>query len=235
MLQKNNLSISEVQAQKLVVESDDVAEGLVKLISEQQLTSITQSMAKSLNHVSKLLRVITTIKHLRSLVNVVLTIILVLPTEADKYSPRHQECEPARGFRDSTHCADEAIGRGHNLLADEPDGNNGLHGPVFFMTGELTSAFGVVILQVLMGLLKINIAEQVQEAMMRNGVHDPLDAPAGSWPEVQAEWLLRLALRCCNLEQKRRPTITSGSDWRSLDILQTMATATKSQKQNQGR
>jgi hypothetical protein len=64
MLQKNNLSISEVQAQKLVVESDDVAEGLVKLISEQQLTSTTQSMAKSLNHVSKLLRVITTIKHL---------------------------------------------------------------------------------------------------------------------------------------------------------------------------
>lgn len=120
-----------------------------------------------------------------------------------------------------------------------PMGTMGYMDPVFFMTGQLTTesdvyAFGVVILQVLTGLLDLNIAEQVQEAMMRGGVHGLLDASAGSWPEVQAERLLRLALRCCNLERKRRPAITSDSDWRSLDILRTMATASKSRRWSQG-
>ncbi|KAF0911509.1 hypothetical protein E2562_011148 [Oryza meyeriana var. granulata] len=111
-----------------------------------------------------------------------------------------------------------------------PMGTTGYMDPVFFMTGELTTesdvyAFGVVILQVLTGLLDLNIADQVREAVKMDAVHCVLDASAGSWPEVQTERLLRLALRCCSLERKRRPAITCDADWRSLDILHAMANA----------
>ncbi|KAK1606266.1 hypothetical protein QYE76_029939 [Lolium multiflorum] len=120
-----------------------------------------------------------------------------------------------------------------------PMGTMGYMDPVFFTTGELTAesdvyAFGVVILQVLTGLLDLNIAEQVQEAVKMDAVHGLLDASAGNWPGVQAERLVRLALRCCNMERKRRPTITSDADWRPLDILRTMATGSKSRKWSQG-
>uniref|UniRef100_A0ACD5YBH7 Uncharacterized protein n=1 Tax=Avena sativa TaxID=4498 RepID=A0ACD5YBH7_AVESA len=120
-----------------------------------------------------------------------------------------------------------------------PMGTMGYMDPVFFTTGELTAesdvyAFGVVILQVLTGLLDLNIAEQAQEAIRMDAVHSLLDASAGSWPGVQAERLLRLALRCCHMERKRRPTITSDTDWRPLDILRTMATGSKSWRWSQG-
>jgi interleukin-1 receptor-associated kinase 1 len=120
-----------------------------------------------------------------------------------------------------------------------PMGTIGYMDPVFFMTGELTTesdvyAFGVVILQVLTGLLDLNIAEQVREAMKMDAVHSLLDASAGSWPELQVERLLRLALRCCHMERKRRPTITSDADWRSLEILRTMSTGSKSRRWSLG-
>uniref|UniRef100_A0A0D9XH14 RING-type E3 ubiquitin transferase n=1 Tax=Leersia perrieri TaxID=77586 RepID=A0A0D9XH14_9ORYZ len=112
-----------------------------------------------------------------------------------------------------------------------PMGTTGYMDPIFFMTGELTTesdvyAFGVVILQVLTGLHDLNIADQVREAVKMDAVHCVLDTSAGSWPEVQTEKLLRLALRCCSLERKRRPAITCDADWRSLDILHAMAKST---------
>ncbi|CAN6223289.1 unnamed protein product [Urochloa humidicola] len=128
---------------------------------------------------------------------------------------------------------EETIGRRTN-----PMGTTGYMDPVFFMTGELTTesdvyAFGVVILQLLTGLLDLNVAEQAREAVKMDAVHSVLDASAGPWPEVQAERLLKLALRCCSLERKRRPAITADAEWRSLDILQAMSTpASKSRKWN---
>ncbi|CAN6166125.1 unnamed protein product [Urochloa humidicola] len=128
---------------------------------------------------------------------------------------------------------EETIGRRTN-----PMGTTGYMDPVFFMTGELTTesdvyAFGVVILQLLTGLLDLNVAEQAREAVKMDAVHSVLDASAGPWPEVQAERLLKLALRCCSLERKRRPAITADAEWRSLDILRAMSTpASKSRKWN---
>lgn len=109
-----------------------------------------------------------------------------------------------------------------------PMGTMGYMDPLFFMSGELTTesdayALGVVILQLLTGLLDLNIAEQVGEAVKMGAVHSVLDASAGAWPEVQAERLLKLALKCCSLERKRRPVITSDAEWRPLIILQEMA------------
>uniref|UniRef100_A0A453JCM5 RING-type E3 ubiquitin transferase n=1 Tax=Aegilops tauschii subsp. strangulata TaxID=200361 RepID=A0A453JCM5_AEGTS len=118
-------------------------------------------------------------------------------------------------------------------------GTMGYMDPIFFMTGELTTesdvyAFGLVILQVLTGLLDAGLVD-LSRRRSRWTPYGLLDASAGSWPRVQAERLLRLALRCCNLERKQRPTFTSDTDWRPLDILRTMATASKSQKWSRGK
>jgi len=54
-------------------------------------------------------------------------------------------------------------------------------------------------------------------------VHTLLDVSAGPWPKEPAEQLLKLALRCCSFETKRRPAITSKAKWRSLHVLRAMA------------
>ncbi|XP_020112624.1 U-box domain-containing protein 33-like [Ananas comosus] len=108
-----------------------------------------------------------------------------------------------------------------------PMGTTGYMDPIFLMTGELTPqsdvySYGVVTLQLLTGLLELNIAEQVEEGLRRGVARQILDGSAGDWPAVQAEKLLRLALRCCSLERKQRPSLES-KEWRTLDILRAMA------------
>lgn len=117
-----------------------------------------------------------------------------------------------------------------------PMGTMGYIDPVFLMTGKLTTAsdvyaFGVVILQLLTGLDDLNIVEQVRVAVKMHAVNTVLDPSAGTWPKKPTGQLLKLALRCCSWERKRRPAITSKTKWRSLHTLRAMSTsANKTQK-----
>ncbi|OQU81236.1 LOW QUALITY PROTEIN: hypothetical protein SORBI_3006G031866 [Sorghum bicolor] len=95
-------------------------------------------------------------------------------------------------------------------------------------TGELTTesdvyAFGVVILQLLTGLVD-GLITSPRKCEGRVKLHSLLDMSAGPWPEVDSERLLNWR---CSMERKQRPVITCDAEWKSLQILTAKAAPAK--------
>ncbi|CAA2970536.1 U-box domain-containing 33 [Olea europaea subsp. europaea] len=93
--------------------------------------------------------------------------------------------------------------------------------PEFLSTGELTSksdvySFGIILLRLLTGRPALGIAKEVQYALDKGNLKNLLDATAGDWPYVQAKQLAHLAMRCCEIEHRRRPDLAS-EIWRVLE------------------
>ncbi|KAK3194787.1 hypothetical protein Dsin_026097 [Dipteronia sinensis] len=84
--------------------------------------------------------------------------------------------------------------------------------PEFVATGELTPksdvySFGVILLRLLTGRSALGITKEVQYALDTGKLKNLLDPLAGDWPFVQAEQLANLALRCCEMNRRRRPEL----------------------------
>ncbi|WOL18230.1 U-box domain-containing protein 33-like [Canna indica] len=107
-----------------------------------------------------------------------------------------------------------------------PMGTTGYIDPAFLMSGKLTPqsdiySFGIVILRLLTGLPKLNIAERIKGVMRKGALRCILDVTAGEWPVAKTKQLLQLALRCCSIDPTKRPSLES-KEWKTLHILQEM-------------
>ncbi|XP_020687134.1 U-box domain-containing protein 33 [Dendrobium catenatum] len=95
--------------------------------------------------------------------------------------------------------------------------------PDFISSGDITLAadiysFGIILLRLLTGKPVLGIISQVQEAVSNEKLHSILDRSAGKWPYIQAKQLVQLALKCCNVMRKNRPSL-DGEVWKVLDIM----------------
>ncbi|XP_043689731.1 U-box domain-containing protein 33-like [Telopea speciosissima] len=102
-----------------------------------------------------------------------------------------------------------------------PKGTFSYMDPDFLATGGLTSksdvyAFGIIVLRLLTGRPARGIVKEVEYALEKGNLNAVLDASAGNWPYVQARQLAHLALRCCEMSQKNRPTLEA-EVWRLLE------------------
>ncbi|KNA19456.1 hypothetical protein SOVF_061300 isoform A [Spinacia oleracea] len=93
--------------------------------------------------------------------------------------------------------------------------------PEFLATGELTPksdiySFGVILLRLLTGKPAVGITKEVECALDKCNLICVLDPTAGDWPFVQAEQLARMALRCCDMNQRNRPDLALDI-WRVLE------------------
>lgn len=87
--------------------------------------------------------------------------------------------------------------------------------PEFLQTGVLTIksdvySFGILILQMFTGKPPFLIANVVKKALDAGNLLTVLDYSAGEWPIVLARKLVRLGLRCCEINRTSRPDL--GSD-----------------------
>ncbi|XP_021281280.1 U-box domain-containing protein 33 isoform X2 [Herrania umbratica] len=103
----------------------------------------------------------------------------------------------------------------------DPKGTFVYMDPEFLATGELTPkadvySFGVILLRLLTGKQALGITKEVQYALDNGNLKNLLDPLAGDWPFVQAEQLANLALRCCEMNRKSRPDLSTDV-WRVLE------------------
>ncbi|MBA0757964.1 hypothetical protein Gotri_021006 [Gossypium trilobum] len=103
----------------------------------------------------------------------------------------------------------------------DPKGTFAYMDPEFLSTGELTQkadvySFGVILLRLLTGRQALGIIKEVQYALDNGNLKNLLDPLAGDWPFVQAEQLANLALRCCEMNRRCRPDLSTDV-WRVLE------------------
>ncbi|XVF73181.1 hypothetical protein PTKIN_Ptkin12aG0180400 [Pterospermum kingtungense] len=103
----------------------------------------------------------------------------------------------------------------------DPKGTFAYMDPEFLATGELTPkgdvySFGIILLRLLTGKQALGITKEVQHALDNGNLENLLDPLAGDWPFVQAEQLANLALRCCEMNRKSRPDLSTDV-WRVLE------------------
>ncbi|KAF2282599.1 hypothetical protein GH714_043228 [Hevea brasiliensis] len=136
----------------------------------------------------------------------------------------HADLKPANILLDANFVSKLSdFGISHQLSQNEgssicwrtvPKGTIPYMDPEFLTSGELTPksdvySFGIILLRLLTGRPAFGITKEVQYALDKGNLKILLDPLAGDWPFVQAEQLVHLALRCCDMNRKSRPDLAS--------------------------